>query len=68
MASPIRRIPSSTSPTKVWTRITRQKEMNAPNQGREALQTIVPIAPSSRENEKERTTILMPFFPNILFI
>jgi hypothetical protein len=42
--------------------------MNAPNRGREALQTIVSIAPPSRENGKERTATLTPFFLDILFI
>jgi hypothetical protein len=42
--------------------------MNAPNRGREALQTVVSIALPSRENGKERAAMPTPFFLDILFI
>jgi hypothetical protein len=44
------------------------KGENAPNRGREALQTVVLIAAPSRENRKEHTAAPTPFFLDIIFI
>jgi hypothetical protein len=66
-ASPTRRTPLSTSPTKEWTRITRKKEMNVQCRGRKTQRAIFPAPPPSKEDGKQHTSILAPFYPDILF-
>jgi hypothetical protein len=66
--SPTRRTLLSTSPTKEWTQITQQKEVNIPYWGREVQQITSPIPLSSKENGKKHTAAPTPFFPNVLFI
>jgi hypothetical protein len=67
-ASPTRQTPLSTSPTKEWTRITRQREMDILYQGRKTQWAIIPTPPPSKEDEKKHTAAPAPFFPDILFI
>jgi hypothetical protein len=56
-----RRTPLSTSPTKEWTQIERNKET-----GRK--QVVLSIPPPSKENGKKIATTAAPFYPDILFI
>jgi hypothetical protein len=67
-ASPTRRTPLSTSPTKEWTRITRRREVDVPYRGRKTQRAILPTPPPSKEDEKRRTTVPAPFYPDVLFI
>jgi hypothetical protein len=59
-----RRTPLSTSSTERWTQITRRKEANKVKDRRAAL--LVPS--SSKENRKELITMMVPFYPGVLFI
>jgi hypothetical protein len=59
-----RRTPLSTSPMKKWTRITRKKEVNKVKD----CQTALSVPPSSKENRKKLFIVVVPFYPDILFI
>jgi hypothetical protein len=59
-----RRTPLSTSSTKEWTQITRQKETN--KTGRK--QVVLSVPPPSKENGKKIATTAAPFYPDVLFI
>jgi hypothetical protein len=70
-AAPLSRwTPLSTSPTQVWTRITRRKEAGSPGTGVVAgtRPTIVPAAPLTWETARARDTAPSSFFPDVLFI
>jgi hypothetical protein len=67
-ASPSWRTLLSTSPTKEWTRITQRMEVNVPYQGRKTQRAILQTPPPSKEDEKRRTAIPAPFYPDVLFI
>jgi hypothetical protein len=56
-----RRTPLSTSPTKEWTQIARNKEI-----GRKRV--VLSVPPPSKENGKKIATAAAPFYPDILFI
>jgi hypothetical protein len=59
-----RRTPLSTSSTEKWTRITRKKEANEVKARQAAL-----LVPSpSKENRKKFVTMMIPFYPDVLFI
>jgi hypothetical protein len=66
--SPTWRTPLSTSPTKVWTRITQRREVNAPYWGRKTRQAILPTPLPSKKDEKKRTAVPAPLYPDVLFI
>jgi hypothetical protein len=55
------RTPSSTSPTREWTRITRKKEAKD-------HQADLSVPPLSKENRKKIAVTSTPFYPDILFI
>jgi hypothetical protein len=59
-----RRTPMSTSSTEKWTHITRRKEVNKVKDHQTAL--LVPLP--SKENRKKLVTMMVPFYPNVLFI
>jgi hypothetical protein len=59
-----RRTPLSTSSTKEWTQIARQKETN--KTGRK--QVVLSVPPPSKENGKKIATTATPFYPDVLFI
>jgi hypothetical protein len=62
-ASPARRTPLSTSPTKEWTQITRRREVNVPYWGRKTQRAILLAPPPSKEDEKKRTACSCSFLP-----
>jgi hypothetical protein len=47
-----------------WTRIIRKKEANEIK----ARQAAIQISPPSKENRKKLVTVLVPFYPDVLFI
>jgi hypothetical protein len=59
-----RRTPLSTSSLEKWTRIIRKKEANEIK----ARQAAIQISPPSKENRKKLVTVLVPFYPDVLFI
>jgi hypothetical protein len=63
MASPARRTPLSTLPTKVWTLIARRRETSAPDRGQGAPPTIILATLPARENGKGCIATPTPFFP-----
>jgi hypothetical protein len=56
-----RKTPLSTSPTKEWTRITREKETRE-------KQVVLFVPPASKENGRKVATTAAPFYPDVLFI
>jgi hypothetical protein len=58
----------STSPTKLWTWITRKKEINVLSQGWRTRQATFVIPPPSKEDGKKNTIAPAPFYPDVLFI
>jgi hypothetical protein len=62
------RTPLPTLPTKEWTRITRKREANVPRKGMELRRVIFPAPSPSKKDRRELTTIVTPFYPDILFI
>jgi hypothetical protein len=58
----------STSPTKLWTRITRKKEINVLSQGWRTRQATFLIPLPSKEDGKKNTVAPAPFYPDVLFI
>jgi hypothetical protein len=58
------RTPLSTSSTEKWTWITRKKEANKVK----ARQAALLVPPPSKENRKKLVTMMVPFYPNVLFI
>jgi hypothetical protein len=62
------RTPLSTSPTNEWTHITQRREVNFPYWGRKTQRAILSTPSPSKEDEKKRTAVLAPFYPDILFI
>jgi hypothetical protein len=59
-----RRTPLSTSSTKKWTQITRRKEANKVKDH----QATFLVPPPSKENRKKLITMMVPFYPDVLFI
>jgi hypothetical protein len=59
-----RRTLLSTSSTEKWTRITRKKEANKVK----AHQAALLVPPPLKENRKKLVTMMVPFYPDVLFI
>jgi hypothetical protein len=54
----------STSSTEIWTQITRRKEAKKVKDH----QTALPVPPPSKKNRKKLVTMMVPFYPDVLFI
>jgi hypothetical protein len=65
---PTRRTPMSTSPTKEWTRITRNKEANVLSKGTRPRRVIFPAPSPSKEDGNKSVVAIAPFYLDILFI